>query len=690
MQLIIKNCNNIEEATITIEVNHLNIKYGINGTGKSTIAKAIEKYVFNNGDLDELMPFKYRDENTENIKPTIEGADTLTSVLTFNEEYINQFVFQENELLENSFDIFIKDTTYLENQEEINELISNVKNLFEDNDELISIINDLEELSNAFGQSQSGYAKSGKLAKSFGSGNKLKNIPEGLESYSEYLHNENNVKWLKWQMDGSKSYLNIKEDKCPYCTAEVEETKKEMIVKVSQEYNATAINHLVQMLGVFERLNKYFSNDVKEQLNNIVHNSIGLSDEEIKYLVQIKEQIETLLNQLKNLQRLSFHSFKDIDTIEQTTREFKINLGLIPFVNSEETQRVVSPMNKSLDSILESIGVLKGKIVRHQRQIQSNIETYQEDINSFLEMAGYRYQIVVEEENEEYKMKLKHVDYSAFVKSGSQHLSFGEKNAFALILFMYECLSKKPNLIILDDPISSFDKNKKYAIMYRLFRGEKSFRNKTVLMLTHDIEPIIDTIKIKSHLFQPLPKASFLQLKDNKIEEVGIVKDDLITFSQVCKVNLSSDISEIAKTIYLRRYYEIMDDKGLEYQMLSSLQHCQNTPTIKENGTHREMNTEEKDMALARIQKMMSNFDYSNILRVLQNKDDLKNLYTCSSNSYEKLQLFRLLNIDIQNEMVDKFVKETYHIENEQISQLNPLKYDLVPHFIIQECDNCL
>ena len=86
----------------------------------------------------------------------------------------------------------------------------------------------------------------------------------------------------------------------------------------------------------------------------------------------------------------------------------------------------------------------------------------------------------------------------------------------------------------------------------------------------------------------------------------------------------------------------------------------------------------------------MTDFEYSSILAVLNNEDELKNLYTASSNSYEKLQLFRLLNIGIENEMVDKFVKETYHIENEQISQLNPSKYDIVPHFIIQECDKCL
>ena len=686
MQLIIKNCNNIEEARIVIVENCLNIKYGINGTGKSTIAKAIS----NKNDLSELMPFKYRDENPEGVEPSIEGADDLNSILTFNEEYIGQFVFQENELVENSFEIFIKDEKYIENQEAINLLIKDVKKLFEDNDELTQIIKDLEELSGSFGNSKGGYAKSGKLAKSFGGGNKLNNIPDGLEEYSDYLHNDNNVKWLKWQMDGSKSYLDITEDKCPYCTTRVEKEKKEMIEKVSAEYNATAIGHLVQMLGVFERLDKYFFNDTRQQISEMITNADGLSDIEIKYLIQVKEQIETLLVQLQNLKKLGFHSFQDMEQVEEKVKGLKINLDLIPFVNSDETQQIVNPINTSLDDILTKIGDLKGKIARQKKQIATTIKTYEEDINSFLEMAGYKYKINIEEENEEYKMKLKHIDSTAYVNGGSQHLSFGERNAFALILFMYECLSKNPDLIILDDPISSFDKNKKYAIMYRLFRGEKSFKNRTVLMMTHDIEPIIDTVKIKRHIFQPVPKASFLQYKDNKIEEVAIVKDDLLTFAQVCKINLESEISDLAKTIYLRRFYEIIDDKGLEYQMLSSLQHLRDNPTVQENGNERAMLDTEKEESHNGISQMMQNFNYNDILVILKDKEQLKNLYSNSSNNYEKLQLFRLLDISIPNTTVDKFVKETYHIENEQISQLNPLKYDTVPYFIIEECDKCL
>lgn len=41
MNIKIKNCNNIKEANISVEKDMLNIKYGMNGTGKSTIAKAV-------------------------------------------------------------------------------------------------------------------------------------------------------------------------------------------------------------------------------------------------------------------------------------------------------------------------------------------------------------------------------------------------------------------------------------------------------------------------------------------------------------------------------------------------------------------------------------------------------------------------------------------------------------------------
>jgi len=71
MRLTIRNCNNIENGEFDITDGRLNIKYAINGTGKSTISKAIEAFVTNNQEKkDSLLPFKYCDlSESRRIKP---------------------------------------------------------------------------------------------------------------------------------------------------------------------------------------------------------------------------------------------------------------------------------------------------------------------------------------------------------------------------------------------------------------------------------------------------------------------------------------------------------------------------------------------------------------------------------------------------------------------------------------------
>ena len=59
MNIEIRNCRNIDSGTLSIQKNKLNIKYGINGTGKSSITAALIYYV-NKQSMDDLLPFKYR------------------------------------------------------------------------------------------------------------------------------------------------------------------------------------------------------------------------------------------------------------------------------------------------------------------------------------------------------------------------------------------------------------------------------------------------------------------------------------------------------------------------------------------------------------------------------------------------------------------------------------------------------
>lgn len=684
MELKIKNCNSINEASISIFDGMLNIKYGVNGVGKSTIAKAIELSVLGDIRFDDLIPFKLRENNPDVISPEILGIEGISSVAVFNDTYINKFVFKQDELIQNSFEIFIKNEEYKNKITEIENITADIKNAFSNNNELDEIINDLSELSGCFGKSKTGYSAAGSIGKGLGKGNKIENIPDGLESYSEYLRSDQNTKWIKWQIMGN-TFIDISNN-CPYCTSSTEE-KKEDIKRVSDEYDAKSIEHLIKVLSVVERLDKYFSDDCRNNIFEITKNKIGLSKEEIAYLKQVKEQIDLLKDKLVALKNMTFFTFEEVEKVIDKIESLKIRLDLLPFLNADKTKRIVDILNESLDAVLAQAGKLQGEVNKQKEGIRKTIEMYKMEINDFLKYAGYKYSIDIEGDAQEYKMKLLHHDMSNSVSSGNQHLSYGEKNAFSLVLFMYECLSNNPDFIILDDPISSFDKNKKFAIIEMLFRGKRSLRGRTVLMLTHDLEPIIDMIKNLPHTFDPVPKASFLKAKDGVVIEVPIEKSDVLTFSQVCDENITTHDESIIKLVYLRRYYETINDKGHEYQLISNLLHKRDTPIDTSDEETVDMSDENIALASNNIVLKIPDFNYSVILNKLTNNSEMINVYKMCRNDYEKLQIFRIINDKHDNNVVQKYINETFHIENEYICQLNPGKYELIPEFIVKECD---
>lgn len=84
MNITIKNCNNIDLGSITIDLAKLNIKYAMNGMGKSTVARAIELNANTAGTLSDLTQFKHIGESNPSVLPSIEGATEIRSVLVFN------------------------------------------------------------------------------------------------------------------------------------------------------------------------------------------------------------------------------------------------------------------------------------------------------------------------------------------------------------------------------------------------------------------------------------------------------------------------------------------------------------------------------------------------------------------------------------------------------------------------------
>jgi len=227
-----------------------------------------------------------------------------------------------------------------------------------------------------------------------------------------------------------------------------------------------------------------------------------------------------------------------------------------------------------------------------------------------------------------------------------------------------------------------------------LFKGKKSLREKTVLMLTHDFEPIIDTFKIL-HSYAPV-SATFVKTNNGVMNEVKIDRGDILTFANICQKIINSNANIVVKLIYLRRYYEIMGrDKSDGYQVLSNLLKARTRTGCTDNRMIEDgtlLSIEAFENGTEEVKNDIAEFDYDEVLNKVRDQEEIRRIYNSGINGYEKIQLFRVIatkqDFEEKDDVFRKFINESYHIENELICQLDHSKFDLVPEFIIMECDD--
>lgn len=687
-------CNSITEAQITLRRESLNIKYGPNGIGKSTIARALVLNAQGADALRDLLPFKYREGNSGKA-PAVVGADEIKNFLVFDEHYVSQFVFQPDEVVKNSFEIFVKTPEYEQGIEELETIFEDLKKVFLENEALDAVIASFTELRNAFTVTKAGgLAKTSKGFKALGVGGKLATIPKPLLGFEKFLHSDDPAGWLSWQAKG-KSYLELS-DNCPFCS--ISKVDKKTAIQVSEEYESAAVKNMAALRLAIDKLARFFVPERLDQLRKITTSLEDLSPEQDQFLATLRGQVETLLDKFTALKELSFVSLREVPDVDNALRSLKIELELLDALNSEDSQRVVGMMNAELDHVAQQINEVKRCVGVQKAQVAKSIEQNQDEINEYLRSAGYKYAVRIESSGDSYRMIVEHEDAPGHLEDAGSHLSFGERNALALVLFMHQVRRDAPDLVVLDDPVSSFDKTKKFAILHKLFHGKQSLRGFTTLLLTHDIEPAIDIVRAAtSGQFQAAgPAVHFLQSREGVMTEKPIKPADIMTFSQVCDENIAASVDTVVKCIYLRRRYEVHGQRGAEYNVLSSLLHVRDEPTSKgEKGELVPLDEEERKQAIVEIQKVIPDFDYEALLAQLKDREVLKAKFEGTNVGYEKVQLFRIasaLDPDAPggDAAFKKFVNESYHIENEYVMQLNPREFDAVPEHVVQACADLL
>ena len=225
MSINIENCNCIKSAVININDNSLNIKYGLNGTGKSTISKAI--LYFSNQDNDLLS--NLRPYNSD-VNPKVKNCK-FKKVRLFDENYVNRYLFENDSFLNNSYQVFLRDKELDKMRENTETLLKSLKKIFEESDDLKDLMNFLPTYGNITNFDDGNISKRGglgELLKGNGSGF---DKHEELNSYKPFYENRDFSdvsKWAKWRNDGIKQ---MNGESCPFCTqtlnlASIEEQNK--------------------------------------------------------------------------------------------------------------------------------------------------------------------------------------------------------------------------------------------------------------------------------------------------------------------------------------------------------------------------------------------------------------------------------------------------------------------------------
>lgn len=697
--VVIKNCNNIKETSIIIEEGNLNIKFAINGTGKSTIAKALLK---KDEDLSLLKPF-----GKEEI-PYVECNPNIDNVELFDSDFVNKVVFNGSNVIENAFEVFIKSDKYDEQRNNINILLHELKQKIIGNEELNKLNEQLIKLS-----SKINYKKEKNTIDSRGMYSSIKtdknifNIPKELNKYSLFLSDkEKNILWSEWKNKGKTyDYGEI----CPYCAEKFSGDHEKENEAFNSYYSKANVSNLTEFSNIIDNTKTYLNTDNFKKIEKCIKENIPNTDKDLIF-TKFMSEATYLKEKIYNI--TTFDSYKveksDISNLSNILLDLKISTNDLEYFNNENLIKSIDIINSSITEMLGKISDLQKEIGKMNSLVISKMSCCKKEINSFLKLAGFNYEFDIvkdgDEKNSITVLKYVNSDNEKIqVSDIEKHLSWGEKNAFALVLFMYYALSKNPNLIILDDPISSFDGNKKYEIINRLFcnKGdyEDSFYNKTVLMLTHDFEPIIDF----GINHKPTKETNMWYLKNNngiiQEQKINVSSDVLSTIKFYYNESINEDNNIISRICFLRKYIEhISTKKNSEenaYNILSSIIHGDNLRKKIDDEQYEDLSVDEIKNGEEWIKQFIKTFDSNKILRDNINNKYILDSYKTETNNYIKIQLFRVYlessgnrnKLKERNSIVLKYIDEIYHIENDYIFSLDLIKFDIIPDFIINSID---
>lgn len=341
---------------------------------------------------------------------------------------------------------------------------------------------------------------------------------------------------------------------CPYCFQDITDIKYEIVESINKILNKDVDNHKKELEDekfkyniidefdnnlkildeklileantiinkINEQINNYIKPKIDEKINNIYNPIKNFSTN----IMDLQNSLNEILEKLEN-KRIEFN--KAIDEIENNKLILQnLNLQLAWYEIKDDynaLQKQDSEYKKLLEEITQNDITLKrisGEIIKTQSD-KLNVKIANDKINLFLEYIFL--------DKNKLKIEYDNMQNVYLIKSHGKdirpkELSTGERNIIALCYFFTKILEntnekdefKEACLIILDDPISSFDMQNKIGIctFFRMIFNKimKNNNDSRIINLTHSLEVMFSLEKICSDIESSY---KLYELKDNKL-----------------------------------------------------------------------------------------------------------------------------------------------------------------------------
>lgn len=705
-----RNITSIEGGYLPIQKNRLNILFGRNGTGKTTISKVIE--CWNDPQSEEaisgLASFGHMISNDPSTEPSVVLPTKKATAFIFNNEWVENHCFQENGNLQSgAYELYVSSKKVKSLEKQRKQLLHSLKSALND-PETSEVSSLLKNASKNIGRTASGNAY-----QAFKDNSPLEGLPDFLLRFAKALKDNQKPLWMSWHVQGAE-YAGNHQPLCPYCGSRFDRIGE--LISYDRLHAEKQGNAWGNVISVFSE-GRVFRISINKKALRIMGGANALDKEDLDWLLEYAKRSNKLEKCIENL-KSNIDSFFDgtCDGFFAKLEEHKETLEDMQGF-SDEVRSVTKAIAKEIRRILRHEKRIRNVISDLEREAAAVADKYKIEIDELLDKCGYPYTIEMSNNCHERSTQVLLVPKSTgqALSGTTSPLSYGEQNTLALILFMFEAMTKPDScVIVLDDPISSFDGDKRFALLYRMFHRfntsqagvtpKDSLHARTVIMLTHDYLVVSDAMTIlrnkvsKTHaLYLTCDQAGTLHHKE-------ITRDDIRPYIQMIRkrINDQDGRNPFFKLVYTRCYSEMMrrkkDDRktgaGCAFIVISLLvDGCTRTDVLSKYGwdcigkAPYVINT-----GINFIKRFIPDFDFATTLDDLNDDGEIVALYEDPDiTPFEKLQVLRLLirqkKVHEDSPILVRYANEVYHLAGDYLLQLDPVDFNPVPHSVEEWCD---